>query len=188
MPRDGFTVEVPTHALQLAAAELHATPRQAERAFGKALRDGVRSARTVLTRQVATESGLPQRAIRHRIITKVYRDQDRQTGRIFVGLNPVPAISVISPSQLRRRHERRQPVLIRGKRIPRSFYTKPRSRGGSRNPYFALQRSGSRRYPVRWLEQDIYSENVGHLRGEEDRIAEIVHRRFTWHLRGELGK
>lgn len=182
------TVDIPTHELRLVAAELHAMPRQAERAFDKALREGVRSLRPAIVRQLAHESGLPQRAVRKRVLTKFYYDGDLRVGEIFVGLNPVPAVSVISPSQLRRRHERRQPVIIQGKRVPRSFYVKPRSRSGSRNPYFALQRTGSRRYPVRWLEQKLYLENIGWLVKEENRVADLIERRFTFHLRGELGK
>ena len=188
MPTENFTVEVPTHAIRLAVAELHATPQQAGRAFGKALRDGVRSARTVLVKQVAAESGLTQRAIRPRIVSRVYKDRESQVGRIFVGLNPVPLAATLSPGQLRSRYERRRPVRHQGEVFRRSFYQKPKRRAGNKQPYVALQRRGNRSYPTRPLGQNLYSENIGRLRGEETRIADLVHRRFSWHLRGELGR
>ena len=175
MPTENFTVTVPTHGLRLAVAELHATPRQANRAFGKALRDGVRSARTVLVKQVAKESGLTQKAVRPRIISKVYKDRQAQVGRIFVGLNPVPLAATLTQGQLRSRYERRRPVRHQGELYRRSFYQKPRKRAAAKNPYTALQRHGGSSYPIRRLEQNLYSENIGHLRGEEDRIAELVH-------------
>lgn len=179
-------LDLPTRAMRLEAEELRVHPRRVRNAFVKSLRTALRPTKTAIVKTIAKNSDVPQKAVRRRVIVKVYRRGNDYVGRVFVGLTPVSVASVMTPSKLRRAYERNIPVFRGGDRVARSFYQKPRSRRGKKNPFSTLQRTGAGSSSIRSVNAEIYSENILDVRAEGKKIERRFNTSFDYNLRQEM--
>ena len=185
MPEEMFHIEIPYREMQLEAERLGKQPRHFDVAFGRAVRSGLRPAKTAATKILARSSGIPQKAARRRVILRYSRNRSRHRGVLFVGLSPVSLSSVLPQSQLSRKYNRNAPVSRKGVTFPKSFHQKPHSRRGKKNPYSALCRIGSSR-EVRSVTVPLFAENISELRKEDKRIINRIHDRFDFYIRQEI--
>lgn len=187
MPR-GATVEYNQRIFRSIQDDLRALPAEADRANVKALRHTTSRNKPPIVRQVAQNSDLPQKAVRSRVKTRVYRNGKRRVGRIWIGLSPVSVGATLSPSRLRAGYEGNRPVTRKGFTTPNSFYQKPKKRAHLRNPYATLRRLGKRSYPIRYAVAPIFAENIIELKTMEPKIYRRYIERFTQNLKYEISK